>query len=965
MENKKQNPMIDQMLKLAEIADVLTKKQAKEFVNLLMEFAVKQKNDLSKSFSDNTDNLTREVYKKIQDALFNISQKHSDALLEVRQLTNKQKKAHEDAMAKIELLVEELKAMEKQDGIDGVDGKDGIDGKDGSPDTREQIVEKINSGKDKDTKIEAKQITGLPEFTREVVREVGTTFQTETPLKAGANITITKDASGANVITGSAGGGSGDMLKATYDPFNVAADVFDLDNISQGATNKYVTATDLTHLSNLSGTNTGDQSFSNGSDATSHTLSLSGVGGSIKLVEGSNITLTTTGTAGDGIVTIASTASGGSVGPGTINELAYFDTTTSIASLSVATYPSLTELSYVKGVTSAIQTQLDAKLTSANIVATITNGDTTHASSSDALFDALALKAPLTSPTFATSITGSYLTASEILITDGSKNIVSAAVATYPSLTELTYLKGVTSAIQTQLNAKQATLISGTNIKTINGVTLLGSSDIVIDATVTLADLSTNSATAPNSLYTMTSTIPVEFRSSDGNTLLYLDETNERIGIGTASPGYKLDVLGSLTAAVSMAGKFVAGTSGASGGFYIGSQSSGYGGIWSTNITPSSSNYSLASNGGDVYVNGDNVRLAVSGAVKWIVNASGHLVANADNTYDIGASGATRPRTGYFGTSVVTPLLTLGTGSITMTGSIAATGARVTKGWFTDIESTNMPTVGGTAILTSLTAPQFTTIELGHASANTLSASGGVLSVEGVRVITSAGTTSGTILKNNGTTFVASTETYAAPGTSGNVMTSDGTNWTSAAASGATCVTVMPESAIHPHQNSAPSLVSTGTNTTMNVGQVIIPFKITANKISIDCISNGGTTGTLDLTMYSEDGQTQIFSVTTASIDAATNVTVTTALSSVVINPGIYYIAVNPNSTANLYTYYFTSTNTVYGAGGLAIGLPGNVTSEPIMTGTYTITAGTPPATITPGSITYADNTTLICRLDN
>lgn len=126
--------------------------------------------------------------------------------------------------------------------------------------------------------------------------------------------------------------------------------------------------------------------------------------------------------------------------------------------------------------------------------------------------------------------------------------------------------------------------------------------------------------------------------------------------------------------------------------------------------------------------------------------------------------------------------LALGTQNLTMTGSLAATGARVTKGWFTDLESTNMPTVGGTAILTSLTAPQFTTIELGHASDTTLArVSAGVISVEGVRVITSSGTTSGTILKNNGTTFVASTETYAAPGTSGNVMTSDGTNWTSAA----------------------------------------------------------------------------------------------------------------------------------------------------------------------------------------
>jgi len=77
-------------------------------------------------------------------------------------------------------------------------------------------------------------------------------------------------------------------------------------------------------------------------------------------------------------------------------------------------------------------------------------------------------KAPKTSPTFATSINGSYLTASEILITDASKNIVSAPVATYPSLIELSYWKWVTSAIQTQLNAKQAL---NSNLTTIAGLT--------------------------------------------------------------------------------------------------------------------------------------------------------------------------------------------------------------------------------------------------------------------------------------------------------------------------------------------------------------------------------------------------------------------------------------------------------------------------------------------------------------
>lgn len=62
------------------------------------------------------------------------------------------------------------------------------------------------------------------------------------------------------------------------------------------------------------------------------------------------------------------------------------------------------------------------------------------------------------------------MTASEIAITDASKNIVSASVATYPSLTELTYVKGVTSAIQTQLGGKQSTITFGTGVQAALGV---------------------------------------------------------------------------------------------------------------------------------------------------------------------------------------------------------------------------------------------------------------------------------------------------------------------------------------------------------------------------------------------------------------------------------------------------------------------------------------------------------------
>lgn len=54
------------------------------------------------------------------------------------------------------------------------------------------------------------------------------------------------------------------------------------------------------------------QSLSNTSDGTSHTVTLSSSGGSVQLIEGANVTLTTGGTGSAGTVTIAATSGGGS-----------------------------------------------------------------------------------------------------------------------------------------------------------------------------------------------------------------------------------------------------------------------------------------------------------------------------------------------------------------------------------------------------------------------------------------------------------------------------------------------------------------------------------------------------------------------------------------------------------------------------------------------------------------------------
>lgn len=74
----------------------------------------------------------------------------------------------------------------------------------------------------------------------------------------------------------------------------------------------------------------------------------------------------------------------------------------------------------------------------------------------------------------ATTITSSNLTASRALISNTNGKVAASSVTS----TELGYVSGVTSAIQTQLNNKQATLVSGTNIKSVNGTTLLGSGDL-------------------------------------------------------------------------------------------------------------------------------------------------------------------------------------------------------------------------------------------------------------------------------------------------------------------------------------------------------------------------------------------------------------------------------------------------------------------------------------------------------
>lgn len=110
-----------------------------------------------------------------------------------------------------------------------------------------------------------------------------------------------------------------------------------------------------------------------------------------------------------------------------------------------------------KPVSTAQATAINAKVED-----NITDGATTTASSENALFDALALKANLAGPTFTGTVT-----------------LPSTTSIGTVSNTEIAHVDGVTSAIQGQIDGKQDALVSGTNIKTINGTSILGSGDIV------------------------------------------------------------------------------------------------------------------------------------------------------------------------------------------------------------------------------------------------------------------------------------------------------------------------------------------------------------------------------------------------------------------------------------------------------------------------------------------------------
>jgi len=223
-----------------------------------------------------------------------------------------------------------------------------------------------------------------------------------------------------------------------------------------------------------------------------------------------------------------------------------------------------------------------------------------------------------TSPTLAGTVIFSGGTANTVPYLNGSKGLVSSAVTP----TELGYLTGVTSAIQTQLNAKQGLLVDSAGLRaalsdeTGSGAAVFGTSPTIATPSIT------------GSL------------TLDSDAILVRDAANA-LALRNGTNAQEFDVYGTYTSGTSYERLRI-------------------------RYNGSTSRFSIITEKGSGGGTARSLILGADGSEQWAVAASGgHLLAITDNQHDIGASGANRPRN-YFGA-----------GNATLGGSIivANTGA--------------------------------------------------------------------------------------------------------------------------------------------------------------------------------------------------------------------------------------------------------------------------------------------------
>ena len=229
-----------------------------------------------------------------------------------------------------------------------------------------------------------------------------------------------------------------------------------------------------------------------------------GASGVSQIVAGTNVTISPVG--GTGVVTINATGGGG--GSGTV---------TSVAALTLGTTGTDLSSTVANGTTTPVIT-LNVPNASASNRGALTSTDwSTFNGKQNAITGA------------ATTITTSDLTVSRALTSNASGKVAVSATTD----TELGYVSGVTSAIQTQINTKQQTLSTVTTAQSVNGQVLQNFIPNQAGTSVNLTLNSANTATYNSSVIALTGALTITFDASLPNgfnvTLIQLDAATSTI----------------------------------------------------------------------------------------------------------------------------------------------------------------------------------------------------------------------------------------------------------------------------------------------------------------------------------------------------------------------------------------------------------------------------------------------------